>query len=243
MTHPVNSLSVVVPVHNEEAILESQVTAMAAGLARLGRPFELLIVENGSTDRTLRLGQDLAKRVPGVRVLTLPEGDYGLALRHGILQARNDVVIVFNVEFWSLEFVDIALAALQTREMVIGSKSAPGAHDERPALRRTITRTYNLMLRWLWGFDGTDTHGMKAFHRAALAPIVEVCRSSGFVFDTELVLRAQRAGVSKIELPTDARELRAPSNRSLFRRVPDVLANLLRLWRGLRDSGKRDGLR
>ena len=243
MTHPVNSLSVVVPVHNEEAILESQVTAMAAGLARLGRPFELLIVENGSTDRTLRLGQDLAKRVPGVRVLTRPEGDYGLALRHGILQARNDVVIVFNVEFWSLEFVDIALAALQTREMVIGSKSAPGAHDERPALRRTITRTYNLMLRWLWGFDGTDTHGMKAFHRAALAPIVEVCRSSGFVFDTELVLRAQRAGVSKIELPTDARELRAPSNRSLFRRVPDVLANLLRLWRGLRDSGKRDGLR
>ncbi|MCX6027122.1 MAG: glycosyltransferase family 2 protein, partial [Chloroflexi bacterium] len=181
---------------------------------------------------------DLAQRVPGVRVLALPQGDYGLALRHGILQARNDVVIVFNVEFWSLEFVEIALAALQTREMVIGSKSAPGAHDERPALRRLITRTYNLMLHWLWGFDGTDTHGMKAFHRRTLAPIVEVCRSSGFVFDTELVLRAQRAGVSKIELPTDARELRAPSNRSLFRRVPGVLANLLRLWRGMRDRGK-----
>lgn len=147
-------------------------------------------------------------------------------------------MIVFNVEFWSLEFVEIALAALQTREMVIGSKSAPGAHDERPALRRLITRTYNLMLHWMWGFDGTDPHGMKAFRRGALAPIVEVCRSSGFVFDTELVLRAQRAGVSKIELPTDARELRAPSNRSLFRRVPGVLANLLRLWRGLRDRGK-----
>jgi hypothetical protein len=170
--------------------------------------------------------------------LDLPQGDYGLALRHGILQARNDVVIVFNVEFWSLEFVEIALTALHTREMVIGSKSAPGSHDERPALRRLITRTYNLVLHWLWGFDGTDTHGMKAFRRETLAPIVAVCRSSGFVFDTELVLRAQRRGISKIELPTDVRELRAPSTQSLFRRVPGVLANLLRLWRGLREAGK-----
>jgi glycosyltransferase involved in cell wall biosynthesis len=78
MTRPIGSLSVVVPVHNEEAILESQVTAMAAGLARLGRPFELLIVENGSTDHTLQLGRDLAQRVPGVRVLDLPRETTGL---------------------------------------------------------------------------------------------------------------------------------------------------------------------
>jgi len=233
MTHSISSLTIVVPVHDEEAILVGQVTAMASGLATLGRPFELLIVENGSSDRTPALADELASRIPSVRVLALPQGDYGLALRQGILDARNDVVIVFNVEFWSLEFVEIALAALQTRDMVIGSKSAPGAHDERPWLRRTITRTYNLMLHLLWGFDGTDTHGMKAFHRAALAPIAQACRSSGFVFDTELVLRAQRAGLSKIELPTDAKELRAPTTRSLFRRVPGVLSNLLRLWRGL----------
>jgi len=228
-----NSISVVVPVHNEQAILEAQISAMAEGLTRTGRPFELLIVENGSSDETPALCGALERRLQGVRALSIPEADYGFALRHGILMARYDVVLIFNVEFWSMEFVEIAMAAIQTRELVIGSKSAPGAHDERPPIRRWITRSYNLCLRWLWGFDGTDTHGMKAFRREALAPIVRACHCTGFVFDTELVLRAQRAGVSKLELPTDVREIRAPSTQSLLRRVPGVIRNLGRLWKAM----------
>jgi len=227
------SLSVVVPVHNEAPILVDQVHEMIGGLRNLGHPFELLLIENGSTDKTATLCTALASKHPEIRVIQVPVGDYGVALKRGILAAKEAVVVIFNVEFWSLEFVNIALTALETRTMVIGSKSAPGAHDDRPFIRSTITRTYNQLLRLVWGFDGTDTHGMKAFWREPLLPIVTACVTAGFVFDTELVLRAQRAAISKLELPTDVRELRPPSSGALARRVPSVLRNLLLLARSV----------
>lgn len=232
------SLSVVVPVRNEETILSGQIQAMVDGLAAREIEYELLLVENGSTDRTLAECERLAVRHPCIRVYTRREGDYGQSLKLGILKASKEWVVIFNVEFWSLEFVDIARVALRTRWLVIGSKSAPGAHDERPLVRRWVTRLYNLLLKFLWGFDGTDTHGMKAFRRAELLPIVEKCRCTGFVFDTELVLRCQRAAIPKIELPTNAKELRAPSAGSLLARVPGVLGNLWILWLETR-SGQR----
>jgi glycosyltransferase involved in cell wall biosynthesis len=229
--HP--TISVVVPVHNEENILVDQVRAILDSLHSTGYPFEFLLVENGSTDQTALLCHGLAERMAEVRVIALPTGNYGLALKEGILNSRHDIVVVFNIEFWSIEFVRIAMAALQSRSLVIGSKSAPGAQDTRPFIRRLVTRSYNQILRWIWGFDGTDTHGMKAFWREHLLPIVSQCVTGGFVFDTELVLLAQRSGLSKLELPTNAEEQRAPTYRSLARRVPHVLSNLWLLWRHL----------
>jgi glycosyltransferase AglD len=229
-----SSISVVVPIHNEQAILEQQVTGMCGALQSLGCPYEILLVENGSTDETARICASLHAAHDVVRCVAIPDADYGLALREGILRACHDVIVIFNVEFWSIEFVSIALAALQTRELVIGSKSAPGATDDRPLLRRVITRSYNQCLRIGWGFSGTDTHGMKAFRRSVVAPIAEACRCTGFVFDTELVLRCERAGLKRLELPTDVREIRPPSMRSLFRRVPGVVRNLVTLWTSVR---------
>jgi glycosyltransferase involved in cell wall biosynthesis len=234
MTSANGSLSIVVPVRNEEAILAGQTEAMVDGLAARGLEYELILVENGSSDHTRSVCESVALRHPEIRVISRPEGDYGAALKLGIQSAIKDWVIIFNVEFWSLEFIDIARVALQTRALVIGSKSAPGAHDERPLGRRWVTRSYNLLLKILWGFDGTDTHGMKAFHRAQLLPIVDQCRCTGFVFDTEFVLRCQRASIAKLELPTNARELRGPGARSLLARVPGVLSNLWILWLALR---------
>ena len=228
------SISIVVPVHNEEAILEEQVLAIRAAILQQGSDHEILLIENGSSDETPSICQRLAAAYPDIRLVSLQRADYGLALRQGILEAGRDLVVIFNVEFWSIEFVAIAVAALQTRVLVIGSKSAPGAHDDRPLLRRLITHAYNRCLRVLWGFRGTDTHGMKAFHRVQVAPIVQECRCSGFVFDTELVLRCQRAGLRSLELPTDAREVRAPSLPALLRRVPGVVGNLVILWRALK---------
>jgi glycosyltransferase involved in cell wall biosynthesis len=234
MPETLPSITIVVPVHNEDAILEAQVLAMRSALERLPNEHEILLIENGSSDGTAAIGRRLAGAFPVIRLVAIARPDYGFALRRGILEARHDLVIIFNVEFWSIEFVSIAVAALQTRVLVIGSKSAPGAHDDRPVLRRLITRAYNVCLRAIWGFRGTDTHGMKAFHRLQVAPIVEECQCSGFVFDTELVLRCERAGLRRLELPTDVKEVRAPSLSSLINRVPNVLRNLVTLWRALR---------
>lgn len=230
MTKPfIPSLSVIVPVHNEEGILDAQVQQMVAAFRKAANPFELLLVENGSTDHTPALCRQLAQEIPEVRVFTLPVGDYGNALREGILRATGEIAVIFNIEFWSMEFVGQALKALTTSSFVVGSKAARGAQDQRPFLRRLITWLYNRMLFLVWGFDGTDTHGMKAFWRAPLLPIVEQCVTKGWIFDTELVLRVQKAELTRAEVPTDVVELRAPSYTSLARRIPSVLGNLWRL--------------
>jgi hypothetical protein len=112
--------------------------------------------------------------------------------------------------------------------MVVGSKAMRGARDNRPILRRVATRVYNGLLRITLGFHGTDTHGIKAFRRSTLFPVVKDCLVEKDVFASELVIRAERAGLRIVEIPVDITEKRAPSI-NLVRRVPHALVNLLRL--------------
>jgi glycosyltransferase AglD len=231
-------LSIVMPAHNERALLESSVGDVGDGLRASGRAFELLVVENGSADGTLALAQRLADDVPEVRVHTLPEADYGQALRTGLLAATGDVVITFDVDYYDLGFLDDALALMtdgdQPADIVLASKRAPGARDERPFVRRMVTATFSLLLRVAFGLRVSDTHGMKALRRAAVEPIARRCRFGTDLFDTELVLRAERIGLAIAELPVAVEE-RRPSRTPIWRRVPRTLAGLARLrltlWR------------
>jgi hypothetical protein len=74
----------------------------------------------------------------------------------------------------------------------------------------------------------SDTHGMKLLSRRELAPIVRSCRFRRDLFDTEMILRAERAGLTVVELPVTVRESR-PSRTSIMRRIPRSLAGLVRL--------------
>ncbi len=130
-----------------------------------------------------------------------------------------------EIDLCDLDFHRRALELLRSgeAELVIGSKAMPGAHDRRPLGRRAATRIYNGLLRVTLGFHGTDTHGLKAFRRAALLPVVGRCIVGHDVFASELVIRAEREGVRVREIPVELAEKRAPSVR-LLRRVPKVLA-------------------
>jgi hypothetical protein len=122
---------------------------------------------------------------------------------------------------------------------VIGSKRAPGSRDRRPRLRRVITYTFNTFLRLVFGFQGTDTHGIKAFKTNLGQEIVRDCQTDKDIFATELVLRMERAGIYICEMPLEIEEKRAPSIK-LLKRVPSTVKNLLRLRRALRDVPSRE---
>ncbi len=229
------------PAHNERALLEESVREVSDGLRAAGRAFELLVVENGSGDSTLALAQRLAATVPEVHVHTLTQPDYGKALRTGLVAATGDVVVTFDVDYYDLTFLDRALA-LMTRtdhaaDVVIASKRAAGAHDARPLLRRFVTAAFAVLLRVGFGLRVSDTHGMKALRRAAVEPLARRCRFGTDLFDTELVLRAERAGLVIVELPVRVEE-RRPSRTPIWRRVPRTLVGLTRLrlalWREAR---------
>jgi len=230
-------LSVVMPAHNEEDLLDKAVHAVVDGLRDRGRPFEVIIVENGSRDRTAAIATSLTEDLPEVTALSSAEPDYGRALRTGLLAARGQVVVNFDVDYIDLDFLDAAVEAVRADGgpvVVVGSKRGAGSHDERVPLRRLVTSVFSLVLRFGFGLRVSDTHGMKALRREPLLPLVEACRLGTDLFDTELVLRAERAGLPTAELPVTVEELR-PSRTPIARRIPRTVGGLVRLrvalWR------------
>jgi hypothetical protein len=119
---------------------------------------------------------------------------------------------------------------------VIGSKLIEGAADERPLARHAASLFYNGLLRVTLGFQGTDTHGLKAFTRKTLLPIARACVVEKDVFASEFVIRAYRAGLSIQEIPVRVKEKRPPSI-NLFKRVPNVLRSLAKLTWAIRIKG------
>jgi glycosyltransferase involved in cell wall biosynthesis len=230
MTDPALDLTIVIPVYNEEAILHTAIDGLLEGLGELERPFEILLAENGSTDRTVAVCERVARKHPQVRFFSLGEPNYGAALKRGILEARGRYVICDEIDLCDVDFHRRALELLDAGEadFVVGSKVMAGAEDKRPMFRHTATLVVSGMLRVLVGFRGTDTHGLKALRRDAVTPTVERCVVDKDLFASELVIRAQREGHRVVEIPIEVIEKRKPSI-NLWRRVPNVLRNMARL--------------
>lgn len=231
MSESALEISVVIPVYNEEVILAASVSELLRGFAAASiTRFEIVLAENGSRDRTREVAAALADAHPQVRTFSCAAANYGAALRQGIEGARGEFVLCEEIDLCDLDFHRRALALLRAGavDLVVGSKAMRGAHDRRPLMRRAATRIYNGLLRVTLGFSGTDTHGLKAFRRAAMAPVVARCVVGHDVFASELVIRAEREGLRVQEVPVELAEKRAPSV-GLLRRVPRVLHNLLRL--------------
>jgi glycosyltransferase involved in cell wall biosynthesis len=240
-------VSIVIPVYNEEGILREAVTELLEGFEFVRRElawpdltFEIVIAENGSRDRTAELAEHLSHEYPGqVRAFSLGEPNYGKALRRGILEARGTFVICEEIDLCDLDFHRRALEHLRHGDcdMVVGSKAMKGASDERPLFRRAATRVINGMLRVALDFRGTDTHGLKAFVRTTISPIVEQCVIDRDLFASEMVIRAGRAELHVLEIPIKLHEKRPPAI-NLVKRVPNVLRGLAKLTYVIRFGGK-----
>jgi glycosyltransferase involved in cell wall biosynthesis len=249
-------VSIVIPVYNEEGILREAIMELVQGLDSVRRAlekpdlsFEIIIAENGSRDHTVELAEHLAAESAAgeltsdphatVRTFSLGEPNYGKALRRGILEARGTWVICEEIDLCDHDFHRRALIHLKhlDADMVVGSKAMKGASDHRPMFRRVATRVLNGMLRATLDFRGTDTHGLKAFHREALIPIVERCVIDRDLFASELVIRAGREGKRVVEIPIRLDEKRPPAI-NLVKRVPNVLRGMAKLTYVIRFGGK-----
>jgi glycosyltransferase involved in cell wall biosynthesis len=234
------SLSVVIPAYNESDTLDRTVANLRDGLSeRVGtgslRSFEILIIENGSSDDTLAKADRLARDHDDVRVRSLDRPDYGAALRTGILGAESASIACFDADYYDLHFLDAALAALADADLVIASKRAPGSIDTRPRTRRFVTATFSAVLHVGFGVDLTDTHGMKVMRRDTLVDLAARCVFDADLFDTELVVRAVRSRLRVVELPVMVVETR-PSRTAIWRRVPRAALGLVRLRLALAGS-------
>ncbi|MDQ6946032.1 MAG: glycosyltransferase family 2 protein [Actinomycetota bacterium] len=121
-------LSVVMPAHNEQDYLKAAGEPVVGALRCQGEHFEVLVVENGSTDETRAVANSLAEHHPEVKALTLGVADYGAALRCGLPEADGDWVVNFDVDFVDLSFLRQALEVAECTGavVVVDSRRGPG---------------------------------------------------------------------------------------------------------------------
>lgn len=223
-------ISVVVPAHNEVMLIGSTLTNLVTGLEQRKRSFEIIVVENGSRDGTLRLSRLLASQLPSIRVASLPRADYGEALAQGLRLATGTVVATFDVDYYDFAFLDTAYEHIASgrADLVIASKRGPGASDHRSYFRRILTAGFATATQAFVGLELSDAHGMKLFRTASVRPLVDQTVSRGSLFDVELIIRAMRAELKVEELPAEVRELRPPRS-SVIRRTFESIVGLARL--------------
>ena len=239
--------SIVVPVHNEADYLAAEIAELTRDLeARRVTDYELLVAENGSSDRTAEIAEEIAAGNPRIKVLRLPVADYGAAMKAGMLAGQGALVVNFDVDLHDVDFMLQAADLLEgksangregeTREhghagelgIVVGSKLVKGANDRRSFARHIISWGFTLILRVLFDPRMDDTHGMKVVRREIVQAYAPRTIMTTDLFDTELIIRARRAGVGVRALPVTIQEKRKPRS-SIARRIPRTIKNLVKL--------------
>lgn len=226
------TVTVVVPVFNEAAYLGGAVPKLVEELLPVDAAVTILIVENGSTDESASIVRAMMTEYGQLDMLQLPEPNYGAAIRAGFAAAETDWVVVFDIDYFSGSFLASAMEHQDDADLVIGSKRMPDSDDRRSFVRRTATWLLNTILRLTLGLKVSDTHGIKAIRRTVLDAVLDSVVSVDDLFDTEVVLRAERMGFRIIELPVVVEEQRESKSR-IWKRVPRTLKGILRIRRAL----------
>jgi len=222
------NLSVVVPIYNEERYLSTLAQEQLHQLRKLGLPFELILSENGSRDRTLEIAKNLKKKFPEIKILSQTTADYGAAIRAGFLAARGRFLVLFDLDYFDINFLKVALPHLKYYAAVIAKKRGNGAEDQRSVLRQLATLVFSSLLRLLFNLKLSDTHGIKILNRQRYLPLISRCQFSRDIFDTELLIRGGYLGLPVKEIGIVVAERRA-SRSSILKRSLRTLGDLLKL--------------
>ena len=230
-------LDVVVPVHNEEIDLELCVRRLHAYLAAsFPYPFRITIADNASTDSTAGVANMLADALPEVASVHLAEKGRGRALKHAWTSSDAAVLAYMDVDLSTdLDALLPLVAPLISghSDLAIGSRLARGSRVVRGAKREFISRGYNLLLRGTLSARFSDAQcGFKAIRSDVAAELLPMVEDTGWFFDTEMLVLAERACLRIHEVPVDW--IDDPDSRVDL--VPTAVADLkgiLRLARAL----------
>ena len=229
------TVDVVIPVHNEERSLPGCLEVLRDHL-RAHFPFDwsITVVDNASTDGTLRVATELAESIDGVRVLHLDRKGRGLALRTAWNYSDADVVVYMDVDLSTgLDALLPLVAPLVNghSDLAIGSRLAPGSRTVRGCKRELISRCYNRMIRWTHGARFSDAQcGFKAARTDVIRPLLARVRDDSWFFDTELLLLAEYNGLRVHEVPVDWVE-DVDTRVNVVRTARDDIAGLVRVAR------------
>jgi glycosyltransferase involved in cell wall biosynthesis len=229
-------ISVVIPAYNEQERLPATLEAVLAYLEAGGwTGFEILVVDDGSTDATRQVVEQFRATHPQVHLLVNPGNrGKGFAVRHGMLRAEGDWVLFTDADLSApIEELDKLLAAVRDRQadIAIGSRalnrSLIGIHQSW--FREQAGRVFNLIVRLLVGLPFWDTQcGFKLFSSRAAREVFRRVRLERFGFDVEALFIARRLGFRIVEVPVRWSHVEGTKVK-LWRDSVNMFADLLRI--------------
>jgi dolichyl-phosphate beta-glucosyltransferase len=230
-------LSIVIPAHNEERRLPPTLAKIDAFLQTQPYQAEVIIVENGSSDRTLEVAESFAKTHPYVHAIQVDSRGKGLAVKAGMLAATGDYRFICDADLSMPieELVKFLPPYSDGFDISIGTREGPEARRvNEPEYRHLIGRINNWIIKLtiLRGFEDTQC-GFKMFNRTSAEDLFSVQQMAGIGFDIELLFIAQRRGYKIREVPitwyfgTDSRVKLIDDSLGLLREIWEIQRN----WR------------
>ncbi len=204
------SVSVIIPAYNEAVRLPSTLTATADYFAVRGEAFEILVVDDGSTDATAAVVSAFVQQRPELDVQRLSYGGNrgkGYAVRYGMLRAIGERRVFCDADLATpAEEYEVVLAAMDAQNAPVGIGSRPLRNSNllvhQPWYREQMGRSFNAAVQLLAVPGISDTQcGFKIFTADAAKAVFSRCRIDGFAFDSEALFIARRLGYSIAEVP------------------------------------------
>ena len=231
-------INVPLPVFNEAARLPdgfARVRQFLAGHCRFA--VEVVIVDNASTDGTLDIARQLSRRCEGTRVVRLDKKGRGGALKHAWLESRADVLSNMDIDLSTdlAAFTPLVEALASGRfDLAVGSRLLSESTTARCWRREAISRGYMSLVGMVFRTRFSDAQcGFKAITREAAARLLPAVEDTGWFFDTELLVLAEKCGYRIFDLPV--RWTEDPDSRvKILRTAWGDLRGILRLYRKLR---------
>lgn len=194
-----SSLEVVLPVLNEQRVLESSVRTLHDFLDTvMTNDWRITIADNGSTDETLAIARRLDAELPRVRALHITEPGRGRALTQAWLASSADVLAYMDIDLSTdLAYFPRLVQMIETGEADVasGTRLGPGAKTRRSLKREVLSRGFVFLINSLFGTRLRDTQcGFKAVSRAAAQKLLPLVEDTGWFWDTELLLLAAKGG-------------------------------------------------
>jgi len=198
-------LSIIIPAHNEEVRLPPSLTQVSEFVHQQPYSIEVIVVENGSHDRTLEVAQSFQASMPYLQVIQETQKGKGLAVRSGMLAAKGKFRVFCDADF-SMPVGELSKFIPednQSYDIAIASRELPASRRvNEPEFRHLIGRVFNSLVRYalLPGLQDTQC-GFKAFRDEVAEHIFPMQTMTGWSFDAELLFIAQRLGYEVKEVP------------------------------------------
>lgn len=227
-------LTIVVPAYNEEGRIGPSLSSILGYARRSQRTIEIVVVDDGSTDRTAAMAREaLAGHDPSQVLSNEGNRGKGYSIRRGVLASRGAMVLVSDADLSTpIEEADRLIERLsgQGRGLVIGSRGLSDSRVEvhQNPLRELMGKTFNRLVRMMTGLPFRDTQcGFKLMAREDVTPIFRRARIDGFSYDVELLYVAVRRGLPVQEMAVLWRN--APGSKVGI--LSDPLRMLRDVWR------------